>query len=357
MDVRIGIPPEPVDLAPGAQARIHVELTNSSTSDIWVRLAVAGGRAGAWASLQPRTVSLAGGGSHAVDLVFRRPAGPGPAGTLLPYTVQACDLDGTPVARATGLLALTAPQRLQAELYRTATGRPIRFTLSLANRGADRLAVTLTPSLRPDGGTVQIEPTTVDLSAGGTATVLIEVRPPALVVGSSVPYALTLFCRDAAAAADAPPLATVSDSGQSPPRLSKLAAAGLLGLAAALLGVLVLAAASAVHLGGTADLTGRQDAGSASGEQDAVQVRTPYALVAVFPRGGGAGRAAADQELARLTAAGMPVRLVDSTQSAQIADGQGGLFVLLQDGFASVAEAEAYCDRFRVTAPTCDVVV
>jgi hypothetical protein len=79
-------------------------------------------------------------------------------------------------------------------------------------------------------------------------------------------------------------------------------------------------------------------------------------LVAVFPQSGGAGRAAADQELARLTAAGMPVRLVDSTRSDQVADGRDGLFVLLQDGFASVADAEAYCDRFRATAPACNVV-
>jgi hypothetical protein len=354
MDVRIEIPAEPVDLAPGAQARIPVELTNESTSVASVRLAVAGGRAGAWGSLQPSTVSLAGGAARTVDLVFRRPAGAGSAGagsagTMLPFTVQAVDADGTPVGRATGLLALTAPERLRATLHRTATGRPVRLTLGLANRGHDRLAVAITTSLRPQGGTVQIEPATVDIAAGGTASVLVEVRPPALAVGSSIPYALTLSCRDATAGPDAVPLATVSDSGQSPPRLTKLAVAGLLG-------TLLLAAAGVVQFGGIVDLTGGRGSEPASGTQEAVQVRTPYVLVAVFPRNGGAGRTAADQELARLTAAGMPLRLVDSTQSAEVADGRDGLYVVLQDGFASVAEAEAYCDRFRVAAPACDVV-
>jgi hypothetical protein len=348
MDIRIGIPPEPVDLAPGARARVRVELTNESTSDTWVRLAVAGGRAGAWGSLQPRTVSLAGGGSQVVDLVFRRPAGSATAGsatagTLMPYAVQAEDLDGRPVARATGLLALTAPERLRATLHRTATGRPVRLTLSLVNTGTDRLAVTIEPSLRPQGGTVRVEPATVEVPAGGTAAALVEVRPAALVVGSSLPYALRLACRDATAPGDAPPLATVEDSGRSPPRLSRLAVAGLAG-------VLVLAVAGAVQLGGLADLTGRQS------PPETVDVRPPYALVAVFPRDGGAGRTAAEAELARLTAAAMPARLVDSTASDLVADGRDGLFVLLQDGFASVADAEAYCDRFRATAPACNVV-
>jgi hypothetical protein len=47
---------------------------------------------------------------------------------------------------------------------------------------------------------------------------------------------------------------------------------------------------------------------------------------------------------------------VDSTTSDEVADGQSGLWVLLQDGMSTVAEVRQYCDRYRLLAPKCDVV-
>jgi hypothetical protein len=38
-----------------------------------------------------------------------------------------------------------------------------------------------------------------------------------------------------------------------------------------------------------------------------------------------------------------------------IADEGAGFFVLLQDGFADVAAAQAYCTRWRAVAPNCRV--
>ena len=117
----------------------------------------------------------------------------------------------------------------------------------------------------------------------------------------------------------------------------------------------LLAATGAVLFAGRIDLW-PGGGGKSPGTPEQVRVTKPYALVEVFPRREGAGRAEADAALARLTAAGMPVRLVDSTQSPDVADGPGGLFVLLQDGFPSVEQAQAYCNQFRAVAPRCDVV-
>ena len=67
------------------------------------------------------------------------------------------------------------------------------------------------------------------------------------------------------------------------------------------------------------------------------------------------GQAAAAAAQAQLTAAGMPVRLVDSLRSDVLADDGAGFWVLLQDGFASAAVAQAYCTRWRTVAPKCAV--
>lgn len=350
MDLDIAVPRHAVDVVPGGQARVPVELTNRSPDDGWVRLSLAPSRAAAWMRLEPATVSLPAGGTEAVEAVVRPPAGTPATPTLLPYTIVAGDLrDGTPLARATGLVTLAAPEQLRATVRatvpRTATGRRVRLTLRLENPGGRRRTVTVRHRLSPAGGRVRVEPATVDLAPGGTATAHVEVRPPALAVGASVPYVVTLSCHDAAADPDAPPLAVVEETGQSPPRLSRAAAVSLTA-------ALVLAAGAAVATGGLT-LPGR---GSAPAASDEIRVRAPYAQIDVFPRGNGDGRASAEAALARLTAAGMPVRLVDSRLSPDLADGQDGLYVLLQDGFAGVDEVSAYCERYRQLAPKCSVV-
>lgn len=347
MDVRIEIPRHPVELRPGAETGVPVELTNRSTSDIRVRLSVVGSRAGAWSTGGEQVVTLPAGGTRSVALALRPPADVAPAATLLPFTVQAVDADGgVALGRATGLVLLAPPEVLQVKLWRTSTGRPAHFTLSVTNPGTDRRTIRVEPRLHPAGGRVDIEPVRLDLPAGGSASAHVEARPPALVVGGSIPYVVTLSCHDDTAGPDAPPLATVDETGQSPPRVGRAAAAGLTAL-------LVLLAAGAVLFGGWARLTGQEATPDTAAAE--VRVRAPYAFVEAFQRGG-QGTANAEAALARLTAAGVPVRLVDSTRSPDLADGPDGLMVLLQDGFASDAAAQAYCDQHRALAPKCRVV-
>lgn len=337
MDLLIGVPRQPVDLTPGAQTRVPVELSNTAGAAVEVRLSVAPSRAGEWARPEPATLAVPAGGRAEAELVFQPPADTPPSTALLPYTVQADDVAGAePPARATGLAGLAAPERLRAVLHRTAGGRLLRFTLSLENRTGDRLGVTVRPRLYPPGGRVTAEPETVDLPAGGTAAVRVQARPKAPLAGRPVPYALTLTCTEP----DDAPLAVVRDAGPAPPVLGKAAVVLIIAL--------LLAAGAAVVFAGRSGLpTGR------AGAPDDARVRAPYALVAAFPQRDGAGRAEAEAALARLTAAGLPVRLVDSTRSPDLAD---GLFVVLSDGFGSADEARAFCERFRAQAPRCDVV-
>jgi hypothetical protein len=61
----------------------------------------------------------------------------------------------------------------------------------------------------------------------------------------------------------------------------------------------------------------------------------------------------ADKEAARLQRAGIPAVLVNSLQSQRLADGPGGLWVVLRDGFATYEDALAECDKHRDVAPDC----
>ena len=81
-------------------------------------------------------------------------------------------------------------------------------------------------------------------------------------------------------------------------------------------------------------------------------------LVEVFPRrGADGGKAAAEAQQAKLAAAGMPVKLVDSLASEVLADQGTGFWVLLQDGFATIEAAQAFCTQWRTVAPRCAVTV
>jgi hypothetical protein len=66
-----------------------------------------------------------------------------------------------------------------------------------------------------------------------------------------------------------------------------------------------------------------------------------------------AGQGIAERLLAKLQAAGVNARLVDSRRSERIADGVSGLWVVIRDGFPSQAAAAEECARHRDVAPDC----
>lgn len=351
MDVEIGVPQTPVTLLPGVETRVRVQVHNRATAAVSVRLSVARSRTGAWSHIDPSTVELPPGESAPVDVIFRPPTNALPTSTLLPFTVQAEDLRyGMTAGRATGLLTVGAPQLLDATLTRDAAGGTIRYTLSLGNRGETPLTLRLEPRINPPSGQIELSPVAVEVPGRQSVTALVRVRPRVQLVGSTTPYTISVVCRDAAASDGLPPLATVEEAGVARPRVGRTQATVL----ATTLLVLVTVAVVLLGLGG---LPGRARQASAKASPTVRDVRRPYALIDVFPRQDGpGGKAGAEAVLARLTQAGMPVRLVDSTTSDEVADGQAGLWVLLQDGMSTVAEVRQYCDRYRLLAPKCDIV-
>jgi len=352
MDVEIAVPQTPVSVTPGEESRVEVGVHNPSGTPISVQLRVAPGRAGRWATFDAPAVALAPGERATLTLAFRPPADTPPTATLLPFTVRAEELgSGLPAGWATGLVGVTAPPRLDASLAREAATRgPAEYALRLANRGESALTVRLEAKLDPPGR-ITVSPATVDIPGNGVVIATVRARPRVPLVGSPARYLVSVACRDAVAESEAAPLATVEDDGTVKARVGRKPA-GILATT-----LLVVAALAAVVIGADLRLPGRDsDPPPASGGPPATAVTRPYVLVDVFPQRDTASRGTAEAALARLTAAGMPVRLVDSTTSDVVADGDGGLWVLLQDGLSSVDEARGYCDRYRSVAPKCDVV-
>jgi hypothetical protein len=378
MDLEITLPQAPVKLVPGTESSVRVEVANRSDAPLSVRLGVSRSRGGAWGEVDTPVLDLGPDERREVQVVFKPPANVLPTSTLMPFTVHAQELPyGVPAGRATGLLTVAAPERVDATIAVTrARRRTTRFAISLTNRGDASLTVGLAARVQPPGAKVVVTPKVVDVPGDGSATATVRVRPRRAVIGTATPFALSVACTDAAAPHEMPPLATISAAGTAKPRMRR-GPARVLGIA-----LLLVATAATLVLTGTVDmLTGerwqplRRNAAATSpstaqpgvAQPGAAQpgtdvsrpdtvVRRPYALVEVFAKDGAAGRAAAEAARARLAAAGMPVRLVDSTATDQVADGPTGLWVLLQDGMPTVDAVRAYCDRYRPVAPKCEVV-
>jgi hypothetical protein len=245
MDVEISVPQAPVALAPGTETRVPVGVCNRSQSPISLRLSVARSRAGAWAYADPQVVDLAPGDRAGIDVIFQPPAELAPTSTLQPFTVQADDLaNGVTAGRATGLLAVAPQRRLTATLTREWGHRRgiVECRLSLTNLADAPLTLSIESRVQPPGATVVITPAALDVSARQTVGAHVRLRPRLPLIGAPRRYAMSISCRDAAAT-DAPPLATVADSGTVTPPLTPRTAI-LLAVV-----VLVIAVVCALRLG------------------------------------------------------------------------------------------------------------
>jgi hypothetical protein len=351
MDVGITVPQTPISVAPGTETRMRVDLRNRSAAAVSVRLSVAHSRAGAWAQAEPPVLELDPGGSASADLVFRPPSSVEAVATLLPFTVQAEDMRlGVVTGRATGLLTVAPQERLTAELH-PESARPglVVLQVRLGNRDDAPLTLKLEPKLESEGR-VEAVPAVTDVPGGEMSTTKIQIRPAGRMSTSRTDYHVSVACKDVAAPADWPPLAVLSDSGTVPPRFGPRFTVPFV------LVLLLAVAAGAALATGRIELPERIRPGGGGPEANVEQIAKPYAVAEVFLKDDPAGRQAAEQAVQRMKTAGMSVRLVDSTTSPDLADGGGGLWVVLQDGFGTLGEAQAYCDRFRVVAPKCEAV-
>jgi hypothetical protein len=351
MDVGITVPQTPVAVAPGTETRIRIDLRNRSAGAVSVRLSVAHSRAGAWAQAEPPVLELEPGGGASADLVFRPPSSVEAVATLLPFTVQAEDMRlGLITGRATGLLTVAPQERLTAELNREGS-KPglVVLQVRLGNRDDAPLTLKLEPKVEAEGRADAV-PAVIDVPGGEMATAKIHVRPAGRASMRQTNYSVSVACKDVAAPADWPPLAVLTDSGTVPPKLGPRFTVSLV------LVLLLAAAAGAALATGRIGLPDRIRPGGGGPDAGVEQIDKPYAVAEVFLKQDPAGRQAAEQAVARMKTAGMSVRLVDSTTSPDLSDGGGGLWVVLQDGFGTLGEAQAYCDRFRVVAPKCEAV-
>jgi hypothetical protein len=404
MTFEIVVPQTAVEVSPGVETRVRIQVSNRGDAAVPVRIGLARGRVSTWAQAEPSVVSAGPGESTGVDLVFRPPTTATPASTLQPFTVQAEDMrDGSVRARATGLLAVCTPATLTAALTVTRSRRRrTELRLTLTNTGESAMTVRVRPAVEsvgdgPDRGAaprdraarkaarkaakrITAKPAVLDLAAGQESTTRIVAKPRRAVIGTKLPFVVRVRCVDAAddvaaeltavkfpdsalTASDpgpaalagdepAPPLATVTHAGVARPRLAR-ATATVIGLL--LVGTLT---GGAVYLGREGDLPqlGQLVPGGPRTPKDPVSV--PFALVDVYPKvGGNGGKAVAEAARDKLNTAGMQVRVVDSTASQVLFDGPTGYWVVLRDGFISPEAVKAYCDQYSPVAPNCQVVL
>jgi hypothetical protein len=269
----------------------------------------------------------------------------------VPFTVHAEEATtGEPAGFATALLKVALPVPVTGKLI-PKDGPRHEYDLRLANDTRVQAPLRVTAQLDPPSGSVTVEPEAVLLEPGSAAVVAVRAKPGRPFTGSPRSFAVVVKVSDAYDA-DREPYLTEVASGT---RKSRVPTTVLFVTAT----VLAIGASAAILLTGDHNFLpfGKKNAAATTTAAAAkVTIGKPYALVDVFPhRGADGGKGAADAALARLQAAGMPVRLVDSLASDTLADDPDGYWVLLQDGFGSPQAAEQYCTQWRSAAPKCKV--
>jgi hypothetical protein len=258
---------------------------------------------------------------------------------------------GEPAGFATALLTVALPVPVAGDMVPRPAPRH-SYDLRLINETRQPAALRITAELDPSSGSVQVHPDNLLLRPGEATVVGVRAKPGRPLIGSPKKFAVVVKVSDGYDTERAPYMTQVA-GGTRKPFMSSLVA-GILAV------VLALGATVAILLTGAGlkfKLPGRGAPGAAPTQAVAkVTVGRPYALIDVFPhRGPDGGKGAAEAAQAKLVAGGMPVRLVDSLGSDVLADEGTGFWVLLQDGFASAAAAQAYCTQWRVLAPKCQV--
>ncbi|MEV6634650.1 hypothetical protein AB0M54_28275 [Actinoplanes sp. NPDC051470] len=353
MTLELTLQPTPVALAPGVATRVPVELHNRNAAPIAVRVGVARGRASGWAYVEQPDIVVAGGRTETVEVILAPPADQPPSTSMVPFTVQATESGtGEPAGFATGLLTVAIP----IPVVGTMTERPkarTTYDLTLVNEGAVAAPVRVNAELDPPAGHISATPAAVRLEPGQSVTVTITAKPARPFMGTPRPYFVVAEVLDADDP-DRPPLLTATSKGTRKPRVATWAAATVAIVLA--LGATAAVAFSGIRIPLPGSRRGDSPPPAAATPPAAVTIARPYALVDVFPhKGDDGGKGAAEAARQRLATAGMPVKLVDSLQSNDLADQGTGFWVLLQDGFPSPEAAQQFCAQWKPIAPKCAV--
>ena len=354
MTLELSLQSTPIALAPGVATRIPVRLHNRATAPLTVRVSVARGRASGWASVEPADLTVGGGDTETAEVVLEPPADQPPSASMVPFTVHATEHGtGTPAGFATGLITVAAPVPVTGGLHQREK-TPTIYDLRLTNEGPVAAPVRISVQLDPPAGSVTAEPKAVRLEPGDTVTAVIRAKPQRPFMGSPKPYYVVVEVHDAEDP-DRQPLLTDAVNGKRRPRVANWVAVTTAIVVAVGATAAIVFSGLRLPLPGSRRDTPRADATTPAA---AVTISRPYALVDVFPhRGPDGGKAAAESARAKLADAGMPVKLVDSLTTDELADQGTGFWVLLQDGFATPDAAQAFCTQWKLLAPKCAVTV
>jgi hypothetical protein len=350
VDVELTLPTAPVTLAPGVPTRVPAQVRNPYAQPLRLRAYLARGRASGWATVDPPVLELGPGETAEIGVVLQTPPTQPPSASLVPFTLHVEEAEtGDPAGFATALLTIAMPVPVAGELV-TRTDRRFTYDLRLANKTRAAVPLRISAALEPAGGRTTVRPEAVLLEPGAWVTVAVRAKPKPPLSGRPRRFDLVVKVQDAYDAERVPYLTEVA-TGTRRPRVSTRMAA-----VTAVLLVLGGTAAIAYTRDKLPFVGGPDPKSSTAAAPAAATVRKPYALLEVFPhRGADGGKADAEAAQARFAAAGMPVRLVDSLSSDVLADEGAGFWVLLQDGFSSTADAQAYCNQWRPLAPKCAV--
>ncbi|MET0425453.1 MAG: hypothetical protein ABW046_16330 [Actinoplanes sp.] len=347
--MELTLPTAPVALAPGVPSRVPVQVRNPYAQPVTLRLFVARGRAAGWATVDPPTLTLGPGETTEAAVVLCTPPEQPTSSSLVPFSVHVEDAGtGEPAGFASALLTVARPNPVAGSL--TPRAERYGWDLRLANDTGISAPLQVTAVLDPPAGSATVQPDAVRLDPGNTAVIAVRARPRRPLIGAPRQFAVVVKVQDAFDAEREPYLTEVA-TGTRKPRVSSL-------LATIVAVVLALGATAGIYLlGDDLPLIGKNSKKTpAAAAPTPVTIVKPYAVIDVFShRGAGGGRADAEAAQQKLATVNMPVRLVDSLSSDVLSDSDGGFWVLLQDGFPSIAAAQTYCDQWRAVAPKCRV--
>jgi hypothetical protein len=350
-----------LQVEPGAEVRTRVTVTggDGSSGIERYRLEIVGDAA-RWAQVAPRHLSVRPGEAEVAELVFRPPHTAAAPVRVLPFGVRASSpehRDRSGIVEGELLLTpvpgITARIEPAAAAGRWGAGFVARFTNS--GRGSATLRISGTGA--PGALRFAVAPATPSVPAGGTADVLVSVRPrrPRL-AGRPQRHEFGVEYRSELGG-DAARLPAVFEQHAVLP----VAVAALMALAGAVV------VAGAVLLWWVPGPAAPEPQAAPPAPRAPVASAAPApapepvnGFVVIYgpptPVDDTVNARAAERFADRLRAAGVPARLVDSRESDQLDDGLSGLLVVLQDGFPDRSAATAECAARRSLAPSCTVV-
>jgi hypothetical protein len=332
----------------GGESRIPVTVHNPGAGEEHYRVEILGDAA-RWSRIEPRYLPGVPGGGHATIELVLRPPSDAPAGTT-PFAVRCVSLvDPTRCAVAEGDVVVGASRDVDVAVTAVAAAgrRSGHYLVAVANRGRAPAPVRLSGSdpRRELGFALAPRELTVDDGETGTSYLSVRPRHPKL-VGRAVTHPFVVEHHGPGGAVDRLPQRFEQRPVLGP--LTGSLAALLVAAAVALGGVL---AWPSLHHTASPTATAETSAPASGGV-----LRGAYVIWSFTPFGDVGNQNDPTRQVARLRAAGIPARIVDTRTSPQLSTSRLPGFLVVQDGYPDLAAAQAACTAHRDIAPACSAV-